>query len=70
MDLEDGSFSVVLDKGTLDALMTDDSPEVVEKAHSLFKEVSRVLKLGGRYICISLAQEHIIKASLTFFQEL
>ena len=70
MDFEEDSFSVVLDKGTLDALMTDESPEVVDKAHALFKEISRVLKLGGRYICVSLAQEHIIRNALCFFQEL
>lgn len=44
MSFEDGQFSVVLDKGTLDALMPDDSREVDEKIRKLF-DVSTYLKL-------------------------
>ncbi|KAK3088532.1 hypothetical protein FSP39_020234 [Pinctada imbricata] len=70
MDFEDGSYSVVLDKGTLDALMVDDSVEVVTMVESMFTEISRVLKQGGRYLCISLLQEHILNEVLKFFPEL
>jgi len=56
----ENTFKVVLDKGTLDALFTDDSPEVASKIEKMFSEIERVLKLGGRYMCVSLLQPHII----------
>lgn len=36
MSYEDDKFSVVLDKGTLDALMPDESEEVVTRVEKLF----------------------------------
>lgn len=64
---EDGHFSCVLDKGTLDALMTDDSPQVVELIDKYLSEMNRVLRVGGRYVCISLLQEHIIAHVVSWF---
>ena len=37
---------------------------VVEK---MFSEIDRVLKLGGRYICISLLQPHILEHFVRWF---
>ncbi|CAH0383255.1 unnamed protein product [Bemisia tabaci] len=65
----DNNFSVVLDKGTLDALMPDDSIEARSRISKFFSEVGRVLKVGGRYICISLLQEHILKFLAGHFSE-
>ncbi|KAJ8939942.1 hypothetical protein NQ318_007870 [Aromia moschata] len=67
MTFSDAQFSVVLDKGTLDALMPDDSEETLSKIIKYFNEIQRVLKIGGRYICISLLQDHILKAILNYF---
>ena len=67
MRYEDGSYSVVLDKGTLDALFTDTSEPVVARVEAMFSEIGRVLKLGGRYLCVSLLQEHILKHIVTWF---
>ena len=39
MEFSDGSFSCVLDKGTLDAMMTDSSDEVVARVAKMFDEV-------------------------------
>lgn len=36
MEFEDAKFNVVLDKGTLDALMSDDSSESVERIETMF----------------------------------
>ena len=41
-------FSVVLDKGTLDALYTDSSSEVVETVQKMWSQIARVLRVGGR----------------------
>ncbi|KAK2586784.1 hypothetical protein KPH14_011810 [Odynerus spinipes] len=60
-------FSVVLDKGTLDALMPDIKEDTVFVIDKYFKEIIRVLRNGGRYICISLLQEHILRKILLFF---
>lgn len=67
---EDGQFNVVLDKGTLDALMPDESDETVKRIDNYFSEIKRVLKLGGRFICISLLQSHILKKVLEVFCDL
>ncbi|KAG8277682.1 Methyltransferase-like protein 13 [Homalodisca vitripennis] len=56
----DGEFNVVLDKGTLDAMMPDSSPETLKRIDKLFAEVDRVLAPLGRYICVSLLQHHIL----------
>ena len=40
---------------------------VVEK---MFSEIDRVLKLGGRYICISLLQPHILEHFVHWFSNL
>ncbi|OWF39956.1 methyltransferase-like protein 13 [Mizuhopecten yessoensis] len=69
-DFLDGEFGVVLDKGTLDALMVDDSADVVADIDAMFTEIGRVLKQGGRYICISLLQDHIMNKVLQFFPDL
>lgn len=67
MSFEDEQFSVALDKGTLDALFVDDTAEVKETVEKYFKEISRILRTGGRYICISLLQEHILKYVIDYF---
>ena len=67
MDYDNDAFSVVIDKGTLDAMMPDESPEVVANVYKLFSEIERVLRLGGRYICISLLQPHILNHLVEWF---
>ena len=67
MEYDNEAFSVVIDKGTLDAMMPDESPEVVANVNKLFSEIERVLRLGGRYICISLLQPHILNHIVEWF---
>lgn len=64
---EDNKFSVVLDKGTLDAIMPDGDQSTQDFVRKYWCEIGRVLRIGGRYICISLLQKHIIEALLNFF---
>ncbi len=51
MEFQENQFSVVLDKGTLDALFTDDSPDVVSKIEKMFRlepisdELSQILQI-------------------------
>ena len=51
---------MVLDKGTVDALMTEDTVEVRERMDEMLGEVERVLRLGGRFVTVSLLQPHIL----------
>ncbi|XP_011143427.1 methyltransferase-like protein 13 isoform X2 [Harpegnathos saltator] len=67
MSYPNEKFSVVLDKGTLDALMPDSKEATVSTVDRYFKEITRVLRNGGRYICISLLQEHILRKLLSYF---
>lgn len=63
----DGEFSVVIDKATLDAILVDESQEVSDYVQRYWAEIERVLRVGGRYLCISLLQKHILEAMLTRF---
>jgi len=65
----DDKFSVVIDKGILDALMPDGEEESLVRAMGMFNEIKRILKFGGRYICVSLLQYHIAKFILSYFYE-
>ncbi|KAG6797900.1 methyltransferase-like protein 13 [Apis mellifera caucasica] len=67
MTYSDNTFNVILDKGTLDALMPDNKEGTVSSINKYFKEITRVLRNGGRYICISLLQEYILKQLLSYF---
>lgn len=64
---DNNQFNVVLDKGTLDAILSDNSPEIIDKARKYFAEIQRILKVGGRYICVTLLQEHILNELLNYF---
>lgn len=67
MEHEGGHFDAVLDKGTLDALFTDEAPDTIKKVDQMFGEIGRVLKVGGRFVCISLCQEHILGKLMSAF---
>lgn len=61
---ESDSFQAVLDKGTLDAMASEE--ECIVAGHML-AEMGRVLAVGGRYVCVTLAQEHVIKLAVEHF---
>ncbi|MGH0178589.1 UNVERIFIED_CONTAM: hypothetical protein FKN15_077575 [Acipenser sinensis] len=63
----DGSFQAALDKGTLDALAPDGSPDTLGRVGRVLAEVGRVLRVGGRYVCVTLAQEHVLRAAVEHF---
>ncbi|XP_078497199.1 eEF1A lysine and N-terminal methyltransferase [Lissotriton helveticus] len=67
MKFSDSHFQVVLDKGTLDAVLTDEEEKTLERVNQMFAEVSRVLQVGGRYLCVSLAQDHILRKVVGHF---
>ncbi|XP_069793838.1 eEF1A lysine and N-terminal methyltransferase isoform X1 [Narcine bancroftii] len=69
MEFSDSWFQVVLDKGTLDAIMTDESEATLHNVERMFGEIGRVLQVGGRFLCISLAQEHIAKKAVSYFSQ-
>ena len=67
MTFPDGDFDVVLDKGTMDVIMTDNkdpwnpTEEVKERGRKVVDNVYRVLKPGGQFIQISFDQPHFRK---------
>lgn len=63
MQFKEESFQVVLDKGGLDALMGEESPESTESGQKLLTGVSHVLSPGGVYLCITLAQSQVLSES-------
>eukprot|EP00062_Callorhinchus_milii_P010839 gi/632956140/ref/XP_007893811.1/ PREDICTED: methyltransferase-like protein 13 [Callorhinchus milii] len=68
-EFADAQFQVVLDKGTLDAIMTDESNGTLNNVDKMFAEIGRVLQVGGRFVCISLAQDHILKKAVSYFSQ-
>ncbi|XP_052189283.1 uncharacterized protein LOC127799356 isoform X2 [Diospyros lotus] len=58
MQFADGTFDIVLDKGGFDALM---EPELGAKLGDQYlSEVKRVLKFGGKFVCLTLAESHVL----------
>ncbi|GAA6229378.1 methyltransferase-like protein 13 [Lates japonicus] len=64
---EDASYQAALDKGTLDAMASEEEGAL---ARNMLTEVGRVLSVGGRYVCVTLAQESVIKLALEHFVQL
>ncbi|MED6231467.1 eEF1A lysine and N-terminal methyltransferase [Ataeniobius toweri] len=64
---EDASFQAALDKGTLDAVASEEEGAL---ARRMITEVSRVLRVGGRYVCVTLAQESVIKLAVDHFVQI
>lgn len=62
------SFDVVIDKGTLDAIFSENTPELRQKTLQMFQEIERVLSNSdGMYILITLAQDFILELLLEHF---
>lgn len=68
MTFEDATFDCVLDKGTLDAIFSNTDDITVRRVERMFGEIGRVLKVAGRYVCVSLAQVHILQKLLHHFE--
>ncbi|KAH1050688.1 hypothetical protein GLYMA_08G111100v4 [Glycine max] len=66
MQFEDESFGAVIDKGGLDALM---EPELGPKlGNQYLSEVKRVLKPGGKFVCLTLAESHVLNLLFSKFR--
>ncbi|XP_030627442.1 eEF1A lysine and N-terminal methyltransferase isoform X1 [Chanos chanos] len=63
---ESASFQAALDKGTLDAMASEEEGAL---ARRMLEEVGRVLSVGGRYVCVSLAQEHVVQLAVRCFAD-
>ncbi|KAJ1407277.1 S-adenosyl-L-methionine-dependent methyltransferase [Sesbania bispinosa] len=66
MQFEDETFSAVIDKGGLDALM---EPELGPKlGNQYLSEVKRVLKPGGKFVCLTLAESLVLDLLFSKFR--
>ncbi|KAG8083269.1 hypothetical protein GUJ93_ZPchr0015g6927 [Zizania palustris] len=66
MQFADGSFDAIIDKGGLDALM---EPEAGTKLGMKYlNEAKRVLKSGGKFACLTLAESHVLALLLSEFR--
>ena len=62
MQFGDKGFDIILDKGSLDALMGEDSPESLSAGRRYLKETARLLRASGSFLCITLGQKHVLRA--------
>jgi Methyltransferase domain len=70
MTFEPESFNYAIDKGTLDALCADRTPETASRVVAYFNQVVKTLNAkGGTYICVSLLQDFVLDALITFFSK-
>ncbi|XP_061540455.1 eEF1A lysine and N-terminal methyltransferase isoform X1 [Phycodurus eques] len=67
MPYEAACYQAALDKGTLDAMASEEGGAL---ARNMLTEVGRVLTIGGRYVCITLAQESVIRLAVEHFVQL
>ncbi|CAI5504581.1 unnamed protein product, partial [Closterium sp. Naga37s-1] len=66
---EGGAFDVVVDKGGLDALMGEEGGDASTAGARLLHEVQRLVAPGGgRYLCVTLAQSHVLELLLRHFR--
>jgi len=61
------SVDLIVDKGALDALMSSDNMTTQLNAIKMFNEINRILTPLGAYLCISLAEEYIFTAMVSYF---
>ncbi|XP_070989046.1 EEF1A lysine methyltransferase 4 isoform X2 [Oncorhynchus clarkii lewisi] len=63
LSFTDASYDVVLEKGTLDAMLVEEKDpwKVSSETACLIDQVSRVLKPGGRFLSVTFAQPHFRK---------
>lgn len=65
--VDSGSIGVVVDKGSFDAICSEDDEASKAKANAYLNEVFRVLSdQGGAFICVSLLQSFVFKALVDF----
>ncbi|XP_059924015.1 eEF1A lysine and N-terminal methyltransferase [Gadus macrocephalus] len=64
---EDALYQACLDKGTLDAMASEEDGAL---ARRMLAEVARVLCVGGRYLCVTLSQESVVKLAVEHFVSL
>ncbi|KAG8222812.1 hypothetical protein J437_LFUL005018 [Ladona fulva] len=63
MSFPDESFDVIFEKGTLDAMLVEDSPwhiseENAQLIDTILTQVSRILTRNGRFISVTFTQPH------------
>ena len=61
LDFADSTFDAWIDKGLVDAMFGTDGEQERMQLITLLRSAARVLKSSGLWICITLAQEHIIR---------
>ena len=67
IDDEADSFNVLIDKGELDMIHKEQSSFELYDFTQHFEAVQRLLKVGGRYICFSLATTDVLDKLLVYF---
>ncbi|KAK8790051.1 hypothetical protein WA158_006831 [Blastocystis sp. Blastoise] len=68
MGFDNESFDFVIDKATIDAVYASDEDEYTQSTTKYFKEIQRVTKKTGYYLCITLAQKHVVRLVSDLFK--
>lgn len=65
LDIPTPGFNCLVDKGTLDAIYSGDAS--VDSIRKYFDQIVAAILPFGRYILITLAQEHIVRSIAEYF---
>lgn len=65
LELPTKQFNCIIDKGTLDAI--DNGKMEEAKIYTYFDQIGSTLALFGRYVIVTLAQDHIVKHIAEYF---
>ncbi|XP_045821203.1 eEF1A lysine and N-terminal methyltransferase [Trifolium pratense] len=68
MQFEDEAFAAVVDKGGLDALMEPKLGPDFDLGNQYLLEVKRVLKPGGKFVCLTLAESYVLDILFSKFR--
>ncbi len=67
MKYPDGSFDIVFDKATLDAMFSNEDIQAIPLVEATWRNCFRALADKGKYICVTLLQQHILSKVFSYF---
>ena len=70
LPLRRGSFDLVVDKATLDDIISDGSPEAAHRGAATLRSLHSARTSDGTVAIITLLEDHVIEALVKFFLNL
>ncbi|XP_022691497.1 methyltransferase-like protein 13 isoform X1 [Varroa jacobsoni] len=69
LEFSDSEFNIVIDKGTIDSLLPNFSKKNITTVEKVLSEITRCLRHGGRFMCVTLLQNQVSQVLFGFFSQ-